>query len=138
MDKNRDKFVSGIELRNWIRFQQRKYLVKSTNKKWRENNSNGDDHLSFDELLENTIGAPVTCTNLCLINHLISIFLFHSKFKFLFYYILKGLKKKRKKIKKILRLIQKCSKEMKKGKSTSLILFYKILKYRFKMAKFNK
>ena len=61
IDKNRDNFVNENELRNWIRLQHKLDLQKSTDKKWSKVNSNNDEYLTFDELIDNTIGQPDTC-----------------------------------------------------------------------------
>jgi hypothetical protein len=61
IDKNRDHFVSENELRNWIRIQSRLYIQKNCDKKWQKLNTNNDELLTFDELIDNTIGQPDTC-----------------------------------------------------------------------------
>ena len=61
IDKNHDKFVSENELRNWIRYQHKLDLQKDGEKKWNKINSNKDEHLTFDELIDNTIGKMETC-----------------------------------------------------------------------------
>lgn len=60
VDRNRDKFINENELRNWIRSQHKNFIQKSSNKKWTKVNSNKDGLLTFEELLENTIGEPET------------------------------------------------------------------------------
>lgn len=62
IDRDRDGFVIEKELRNWIRFQQKYYMQKYTNNKWKVVNTNKDAHLTFDELIENTIGGDDSCT----------------------------------------------------------------------------
>ena len=62
IDKNRDSLVNENELRNWIRLQHKTYLQTSRDKKWIKLNTNKDEILTFDELIENTIGQPDTCT----------------------------------------------------------------------------
>jgi len=61
IDKNHDKTVSENELRNWIRYQHKLSLQKNVDKKWKRVNTNKDDYLMFDELVENTIGGLDTC-----------------------------------------------------------------------------
>jgi hypothetical protein len=53
--------VSENELRNWIRYQHKLSLQKNVDKKWKKVNTNKDDYLMFDELVENTIGGLDTC-----------------------------------------------------------------------------
>lgn len=65
IDKNHDGYVTQNELRNWIRFQHKYSNQKYTNKIWAKMNSNNDDHLTFDELIDNSIGDHETCS-LCL------------------------------------------------------------------------
>ena len=54
--------MSEYELRNWIRLQHKLYLLKDSEKKWTKLNTNGDENLTFDELIENTIGDADTCS----------------------------------------------------------------------------
>ena len=61
IDKNRDNFINENELRNWIRLQTKQYVQKTTESKWSKVNSNQDEVLTFEELLDNTIGEPETC-----------------------------------------------------------------------------
>lgn len=49
------------ELRNWIRLQHKLDILKNIDKKWAKVNENIDDYLTFDELIDNTIGQPDTC-----------------------------------------------------------------------------
>ncbi len=53
--------MSENELRNWIRIQSRLYIQKNCDKKWQKLNTNNDELLTFDELIDNTIGQPDTC-----------------------------------------------------------------------------
>lgn len=62
IDKNHDGLVTQNELRNWIRLQHKAINQKHTDKTWSKLNSNSDEHVSFDELIDNTIGAPETCS----------------------------------------------------------------------------
>jgi Ca2+-binding EF-hand superfamily protein len=61
IDKNHDGFVSEFELRTWIRSQHKKYLSNTAEEKWKKLNSNEDSYLTFDELIDNTIGGEETC-----------------------------------------------------------------------------
>lgn len=62
IDKNHDGFITQNELRNWIRNQHKAINQKHTDKTWSKLNSNGDENLSFDELIDNTIGGLETCS----------------------------------------------------------------------------
>lgn len=68
IDKNHDGFVNQNELRNWIRLQHKSINQKHTDKIWSKYNSDYDDHLTFDELLDSTIGAPETCLYLLIVS----------------------------------------------------------------------
>ena len=68
IDKNRDSFINENELRNWIRSQSKQYIQKSTEARWLKINGNQDDALTFEELLDSTIGEPDTCIKLTIYN----------------------------------------------------------------------
>ena len=61
IDKDKDSHVSENELRNWIRFQHKTYKQKYADKKWIKINVSNDSLLTFDELIENTIGGTDSC-----------------------------------------------------------------------------
>jgi Ca2+-binding EF-hand superfamily protein len=61
IDKNHDGSITQNELRNWIRYQHKYFNQKHTDKIWAKVNSNNDDQLTFDELIDNTIGGTETC-----------------------------------------------------------------------------
>jgi hypothetical protein len=65
IDKNHDGSVTERELRNWIRYQQKFYILKYSEDKWKKINSNSDSFLTFDELIENTIGGADSCKIFC-------------------------------------------------------------------------
>ncbi|CAF0758278.1 unnamed protein product [Brachionus calyciflorus] len=58
--RNHDSFINVNELRIWIRQQHKLDLQKEADKKWKKVNTNQDSYLTFDELIENTIGAHET------------------------------------------------------------------------------
>lgn len=61
IDRNHDSFVNEFELRSWIRQQHKSSLQKDSENKWKKINANKDEYLTFDELIENTIGSKDTC-----------------------------------------------------------------------------
>ncbi|XP_073426932.1 reticulocalbin-1-like isoform X2 [Dendrobates tinctorius] len=56
IDKNKDGFITGEELRNWITHSQNRYIYENVNKHWADYDKNKDNAISWEEYKNTTYG----------------------------------------------------------------------------------
>lgn len=48
IDENQDGFVDLSELKNWIKFTQRRYIDEDVDRQWRQHNKNNEDFVKWE------------------------------------------------------------------------------------------
>lgn len=56
IDGDKDGFVSHVELHNWIKHRQRKYIEENVDKHWKEYDQNKDGKIAWEEYKNTTYG----------------------------------------------------------------------------------
>ncbi|XP_050442732.1 calumenin-like [Adelges cooleyi] len=56
IDKNNDGFVTKDELKNWITFTQKRYIMNDVENQWKMHKNNADDKISWPEYRKDTYG----------------------------------------------------------------------------------
>lgn len=49
IDKDKDGFVSQEELKEWIQFTQKRYIVDDINRQWQSHNPDNKDKITWEE-----------------------------------------------------------------------------------------
>ncbi|XP_053546829.1 reticulocalbin-3 isoform X1 [Bombina bombina] len=56
IDKDKDGFVTQVELKDWIKHTQNRYIYENVNKHWADYDKNKDDKIAWDEYKNTTYG----------------------------------------------------------------------------------
>ena len=48
MDHNKDGFINHEELKDWIRFTQKRYIMEDVDRQWKQQNSENDDKIKWE------------------------------------------------------------------------------------------
>lgn len=56
IDKNNDGEITHEELKEWIRYTQKKYLINDVHKQWNTHNPEGKNKLMWDEYRKTVYG----------------------------------------------------------------------------------
>lgn len=56
IDNNSDGQVSKEELKDWIRFTQKRYILEDVDRQWRQHNPNGNDTITWEEYQKHVYG----------------------------------------------------------------------------------
>ncbi|KAG8433899.1 hypothetical protein GDO86_012317 [Hymenochirus boettgeri] len=56
IDGNKDGFVTDVELKDWIKHTQNRYIYENVNKHWADYDDNKDDRISWEEYKNTTYG----------------------------------------------------------------------------------
>ncbi|MEE6482567.1 hypothetical protein FKM82_013283 [Ascaphus truei] len=56
IDKNKDGFITQVELRDWIKHAQNRYIYENVNKHWADYDANQDNNIAWAEYRNTTYG----------------------------------------------------------------------------------
>lgn len=56
IDKNKDGFVTQQELKDWIQFTQKRYILEDADKQWKNHNPDQKENISWEEYKKSTYG----------------------------------------------------------------------------------
>ncbi|XP_072941475.1 calumenin-B [Epargyreus clarus] len=56
IDSDRDGFITQVELKDWIRYTQKRYIDEDVDRHWKQHNPNNEDTISWESYRKNVYG----------------------------------------------------------------------------------